>query len=152
MQRYKRLWKRLTKKYLKYKKAAGLSPQIWEATELLKESIGAWRVYAPDAFVIGIKSTVYYPTEDGKKVRVLDVARWMEYGTGEQAEGGKGKKDFRGMPPRPLFRPLKDRLSKDLGRHYKSFIDIYHEEIDELLAATALGAEITDKDGVIKDK
>jgi hypothetical protein len=142
-QRFKRFWKSLTKRYLNFKKAMGWSTKIWEATELLKNSIGAWRVYRPiNGFAVGIKQNVYYTTETGKRIRVLDVARWMEYGTGEQAEGGKGKAGWPGMPPRPLFRPMRDSMSKHIDRYWRVFVGENIEAIDSILAAFMVGAVV----------
>lgn len=140
-QRFKRLWEDLTTRYLKHKKDMGWSTKIWEATGLLKNSITYWRVHrTPKAVAIGIKAGVLYPTETGKRLEVRKVAQWMEYGTGEQAEGGKGKNGFPGMPPRPLFRPMRDRMSKDISRYWRKFIHLYEQQIDDLLVLGTVGA------------
>ena len=142
-QRFKRFWAPLTERYLAHKEAMGWSSKIWEASELLKDSIDWWRVKTPvDGYAIGIKKGIYYTTETGKKLEVRKVAMWMEYGTGEQAEKGDGKPGFPGMPSRPLFRPLRIQIRKNIGRYYNLFINEFRDEIDEMLAEYLLTGEV----------
>lgn len=142
-QRFINTWKPLSERYKQWKQAMGWSTNIWECTGLLKNSIGYWKITDPfKGWAVGIKKDVTYETETGKILSVRDVAMWMEYGTGEQAEGDKGKAGFPGMPPRPLFRPIQARLSRDVGKYYKKFLKDYDEEIDELMAKYLLGWEI----------
>ena len=138
-QRFKDDWAPLTKRYLSWKKEMGFSKKIWECTELLKDSISYWRV--DNGFAIGIKRNAMYKTETGKTLEVRKVAQWMEYGTGDRAEGGKGTPGWPGMPPRPLFRPLRDNISKKIDVWFGKFIEEYADEIDTMLSMTILGME-----------
>jgi len=139
-QRFKRLWADLTPKYLKHKELMGWSTQIWEATGLLKNSIGFWRLHRAGVhYAVGIRSNAFYTTETGEKLSVRKVAQWMEYGTGEKAEDGKGKPGFPGMPARPLFRPMRDQMSKNIDFYFKKFLGDYHEEVDSVLASISMG-------------
>ncbi len=141
-QRFKRNWPPLSPKYLAFKEEMGWSLKIWERTSLLKDSITFWRVKTPvSGFAVGIKPGVTYTVgKNKKKLEVRKVAQWMEFGTGEKAEGGKGTRGWPGMPPRPLFRPLRERLSKDISRHFSRFVNDYGDEIDDLLVLTVVGS------------
>lgn len=136
-QRYWDVWEPLNERYLEFKKAMGWSENTWERTSLLKESITWWSV-GKKGYAVGINKKAVYKLENGETLPVRLVAQWMEYGTGEQAERGNGKQGHKGMPPRPLFRPLRERLSRDIHRWYSKFIDEYAEDIDDILVYSTL--------------
>lgn len=103
-QRYKGQWEPLSKEYLEYKRRHGLSDKTWEATELLKNSISAYR--SNNKWVVGINPYIKYP---GTKTYVYKVARWMEYGTSN-------------MPARPLFRPVKKLITSRMRKYWHAFL------------------------------
>lgn len=103
-QKYEGKWEPLTPEYKAWKVSQGLSSKIWEATSLLKDSISVWR--SGSAWVVGIEKNIRYP---GSNVPVYKVARWMEYGTSR-------------MPPRPLFRPVKDHIQRNMRSHWNDFL------------------------------
>ena len=101
-QRYKGRWKPLTEEYLEYKKKAGLKLKIWEASSTLKLSVG---------YDIG-SNLVTVGVREGSRYRngpeILDVAKWMEFGT-------------RKMPARPLFRPIIRYVRSNIQFFYKRY-------------------------------
>lgn len=103
-QRYASKWAPLSIPYVKGKKKKNLSPKVWEATSLLKDSIKAYRYR--NSWVVGIPKDRRYP---GTRVRVYQVAKFMEYGTTR-------------MPPRPLFRPIYRYLQKNIRRYWEKFL------------------------------
>ena len=103
-QRYKGKWEPLSKSYLEYKRANGLSTKIWEATSLLKESITYYR--SGNSYVIGVNRRLMYP---GSRVPVYKVIRWMEFGTSR-------------MPARPLFMPVKRKLERNMRMYWGEFL------------------------------
>lgn len=139
-QRYGDVWTPLSPHYLLLKERMGWSDKIWEATGKLKASIDWWRSPDKKGYVVGVSPKKYYRAANGDHILVRDVALWMEYGTGEQAEGGKGKTGWPGMPARPLFRPLRDYLSKHIDDFYRKFLYAYEDDIDDLLVITMAGA------------
>lgn len=102
-QRYKSKWKKLSEPYKKYKKYHGLSPNIWDATGTLKMNVSY--DITGDVLLVGIDDYVRY--EDG--TRVIDVARWMEFGTIN-------------LPERPLFRPILIYVRKNIRYFYNRFL------------------------------
>ena len=94
-QRYKGKWAPLSPRYAQWKKDHGLDTRIWVASGLLKDSIAVYR--SNDAWVVGINPKKVYP---GTQTRVLDVCRHLEFGTSR-------------MPARPLFRPVRNYISKN---------------------------------------
>ena len=76
---------------------------MWEATELLKDNISYWK--SGSTWMVGVRRDKVYPNTT---VKVHTVVRWMEYGTTK-------------MPARPLFRPVRDRLSKDIRMYWERF-------------------------------
>jgi hypothetical protein len=139
-QRYKDAWHPLSREWLDVKERMGWSWKIWEATGRLKEHIGMW--YGSRGWTIGVDPDAVYPHEywKDKRLRVKWVAQWMEYGTGERAEDGKGEPGWPGMPPRPLFRPLRERMSKDMPRFWEVFLEEHGEDVDELIAESLASA------------
>lgn len=96
-------WEPLTPGYAEFKRKAGLSENIWEATGLLYKSIIAYRWF--DSYVIGIDPCAFYPDT---KTSVLFVAKCMEFGT-------------RYMPARPLFGPT----IRFMRRHVREYWEAY---------------------------
>lgn len=133
-QRYAHAWIPLSPQWLKLKEEMGWSENIWEATGHLLESISFWRT--SKGWVVGVDPKAKYRGKKfhGQTLSVRLVALWMEYGTGERAEGGKGTPGHPGMPPRPLFRPLRERMRRDMSRWWSIFLDEFGEEVDVLLA------------------
>jgi hypothetical protein len=103
-QRYSSRWKPLTHEYLEYKKKSGLSTKIWEASSKLKLSVGY--DIESESVVVGVNDSTYY--ENGQSV--LEVSRWMEYGT-------------RRMPSRPLFRPVIRYVRSNISYFYKRYTE-----------------------------
>lgn len=97
-------WAPLSISYLKYKRKHHLSDKIWVATGHLKNSIYV-RKSGGHTYTVGISPTKKYP---GTTVKVIDVAKWMEYGT-------------RRMPPRPLFRPITTMYRNNVSRYWDDF-------------------------------
>lgn len=139
-QRYKDGWDPLTPQWAAFKEDMGWSENIWEATGKLKDAIEFWKT--AKGWAIGINPHMYYPSKKNKSKRVMvrDVALWMEYGTGEQAEKGDGRPGWPGMPPRPLFRPLRARVSKDIPRIWDDFLDKHGDDVDDLIAENMAAA------------
>lgn len=104
-QRFVQKWPPLTVAYVNYKRKRNLKLNIWEATGVLKNSISVWR--QGNYYVVGIHPNKRYP---GTKLKVLQVARYMEYGTTK-------------MPPRPLFRPIASYLQKNIRRYWEKFLE-----------------------------
>lgn len=103
-QRYKGRWEPLSPEYLEWKKQNNMSTNIWEATSLVRDSIGTWR--NNDVYVVGIKRNVKYP---GSNIPAFRVIRWMEFGTSK-------------MPARPLFLPVKRLINSRLRRYWEEFL------------------------------
>ena len=109
-QRYIWLWTPLNEKYKAWKIKVGLLPGMWEATLQLANSIMSYWSGSRNAWVVGINPLLYYRGTKGKRgPRVLDVAYWLEYGT-------------RHIPPRPLFRPIADWISRHIRRLWFKFL------------------------------
>lgn len=106
LQKYKIHWKPLSVKYLEYKRRKGLSLNIWEATSLLVDSISV-RKYG-NYYIIGFPVKAKYP---GTNLKVLQVAKWMEYGTSR-------------MPARPLFNRVYEYFRKSVSQYYKKFLNL----------------------------
>jgi hypothetical protein len=103
--RYDYRWDDLSVSYLRYKKKHNLSLKKWEATGLLKDSIDAYR--SNNKWVVGINPYLSYKDSG---VKVLKVARWLEYGTDR-------------IPPRPLFRPIARYMRKHVRRYWNDYKD-----------------------------
>lgn len=117
-QRYAKRWEPLSPEYLEWKKSQGLSEKTWEATGLLRESIGVWR--SNDKYVVGVKRDVKYPDSN---VPVFRVIRWLEFGTSK-------------MPARPLFMPVKRLLSSRMRKYWEEFLEregVLEDEEDDIL-------------------
>lgn len=97
-------WAPLTPGYAEFKKKAGLSPNIWEATGLLVNSIVYYR--EGDTYVIGIDPKACYPNSN---VKVLFVAECMEFGT-------------RYMPARPLFGPTVNFMRRNVRKYWEMYL------------------------------
>ena len=104
-------WAPLTPGYLEFKKKAGLSENIWEATGKLLHSITAYRWF--DSYVIGIDPVAKYPNGTS----VLFVGKCIEFGTIH-------------MPARPLFGPTVRFMRRHVRDYWEAFL-IQQEMIDE---------------------
>ena len=98
-------WAPLTPGYLEFKKRAGLSENIWEATGKLVNSITYYR--QGSNYIVGIHPNSKY--KGGPSV--LFVAKCMEFGT-------------RNMPARPLFGPT----VKFMRRHVRQYWELFLED------------------------
>lgn len=96
-------WKPLSVSYIKYKRKHKLSDKIWVATGYLRDSIRVRK--SGTSYVVGISPNKKYP---GTSLSVLQVAKWMEYGTSK-------------MPPRPLFRPLTNMYRNNIRNYWDDF-------------------------------
>ena len=108
-QKYKKYWKPLNKDYLKAKKEAGLSTNIWEATSLLVDNITYYK--QGNYYVICPNKKVIYPNST---LSVYDVAVLMESGTSR-------------MPARPLFK----WVVRDFIRSGNKLLRKYLQEVGE---------------------
>jgi len=92
-------WRSLNPQYKEWKIKNGLSEKIWKATSLLKDSI---QVIKNDdgSWFVGISGDIKYP--DGTSVSL--VAMVHEYGS-----------PSRGIPARPLFRPTRQKMLRNIG-------------------------------------
>jgi len=97
-------WEPLTEGYKKYKEKVGLSPNIWEATSLLVDSITYYK--HDNYYVIGIPPNIKYPNSN---VHVLYVAKCMEFGT-------------KYMPARPLFGPTIRFMRRNVRKYWELFL------------------------------
>lgn len=103
-QRYaRRLWKPLESKYLEFKKAHGLSENIWEATGKLVHSIIYRRL--SNGYFIGIDPKAKYP--NGISVEL--IGKCMEFGT-------------KNMPARPLFAPVIRKVKRNIKKHWLDYL------------------------------
>lgn len=91
-------WKKLNPRYLKYKIRKGLSPKILKATGKLKDSIKVFETET--GWFTGISATERY--EDGTPVSL--IAYIHEYGS-----------VTRNIPARPLFRPTRRKMLKNIN-------------------------------------
>lgn len=93
-------WKELDPKYKEWKIKNGLSEKVWKATGTLKDNIVVLKTESGTWFA-GIDSTSKY--EDGTSIAL--VAMVHEYGS-----------PSRGIPARPLFRPTRQKMLKNIGK------------------------------------
>lgn len=106
-QRYKNKWKPLSINYIAWKKKNNLSLKMWEATGTMKSEV---KVFKKGNFIaVGFRQRDVYPKTP---VKINLIARFLEFGSNK-------KKDR--PPSRPLFRPLMERLRKDVGECYKKY-------------------------------
>lgn len=112
-QRYANRWQPLSYSYMRYKQIHNLSTNMWEATGLLRKSIVARR--RNGYYMIGVDPTKRY--KDGPKV--IEVARWMEYGTST-------------MPARPLFRPIMTYIRKHIRDYWNKFLKLNNIDLSDV--------------------
>lgn len=113
-QRYKRNWPDLSLEYYRYKERNNLSLKMWEATGFLKDNIEVMR--KRKYVKVGFPFFVLYKNRD---VSPELIARVLEYGQQRYHEEGKG------IPPRPLWRPL----YRYMGKHVRRFWESYAREV-----------------------
>ena len=104
-QRYKAKWKDLTPGYLEFKRAHGLSLNIWEATGQLKSSLKVSKLGRYN-YSIGFDKRLVHK---GSGAKLYKIARWMEYGTLR-------------MPPRPLFRIVYIYMSANVSYFHDKYL------------------------------
>lgn len=105
-QRYSSKWPALSINYMKWKKRHNLSLKMWEATGKMKSEIKVFK--KGDYIAVGFAQKDVYPKTN---VKINKIARYLEFG---------GRKKNR-PPSRPLFRPLMERLRKDVSVCYKKY-------------------------------
>lgn len=98
-------WKPLNEAYRDSKVQNGLNPGMWIATSRLIESVVVIRT--PMAMVVGIDRR---KVNKESKTHLWLIAKALEYGTDK-------------IPPRPLFRPIKRKLERDLPRLFVKFLE-----------------------------
>lgn len=103
-------WAPLSTGYEEYKRAVGLSPNIWKATGFLVDSIKVYK--KGGCYVIGINPNLKYPKSN---VSVLFVAECMEFGT-------------RYMPARPLFAPTIRFMRRHVRKYWEAFLVEYQKK------------------------
>lgn len=97
-------WKPLSPNYLDKKKKSGLSTKIWKATGNMQDSI--YKINRKNKVLVGVTGSRKYP---GTNRTLLQVARELEYGTSK-------------IPARPLFRPIVDKYTKNIGWYWRKFL------------------------------
>lgn len=102
-QKYRKTWRELNPEYVAWKRKRGFSIKIWEASGFLKLNIGYNN--KTKYIELGINPTARY--KNGQSV--LQIARWLEYGT-------------KRMPERPLFRPTIMYVRKNIRYFYNKFL------------------------------
>jgi hypothetical protein len=114
--RYEKYWLPLSKKFLEYKKNKGYYENTWLMTGQLIDAIEINYNSTKDQIEIGIPDNKYHKIRGVKrKVKLADIARFLEFGTSR--ENGL----LPGIPARPLFRRVREYISKNIGRYYKEF-------------------------------
>jgi phage gpG-like protein len=115
---YEKFWIPLSPKYLAQKKKDGRFENIWMNTGTLINSISISYNDQRKQVRVGIDEYKVYklPGRKGKRgpkktLPIILVAKWMEFGTEK-------------MPSRPLFRRVRDYISKNIKRYEKDFIDL----------------------------
>lgn len=103
-ERFRNKWPPLSVTYVRYKQRHRLSMKMWKATGLLEQSIVARKRLG--YWYVGVDPSKRY--RNGMKV--IDIARCMEYGTSR-------------MPARPLFRPIFEDIRKNLGSYWDDFLE-----------------------------
>lgn len=111
-QYYKYKWKPLNPAYLKFKKAHGLSENIWQATGKLYKSISYRKV--GNYYIVGINPRATY--ENGTSVFM--VAACMEYGS-------------KNMPARPLFTPVLNYIKSNIKLYWRLYISNPREYVTQ---------------------
>ena len=113
-------WSPLSDSYKKWKEKMGLSPDIWIASGYVLKAIHYYYNPMSDSFFIGVHPTLRHREylKGGKLgtktgARVLDIIRWLEFGT-------------RKMPPRPLFTKVFSEF-----RPKKRQLELYQQFIRE---------------------
>jgi hypothetical protein len=107
-QRYaSKSWKPLSVYYRTWKQKHNLSLNIWEATGHLKKTLKIFK--KGDYIAVGFKQRDLYTHSF---IQVNQVAKFLEFG---------GRKNTDRPPSRPLFRPVTERVRKDVGRYYKKY-------------------------------
>lgn len=108
-------WHPLSESYKAWKEKMGLDPRIWIQTGQTKDSIHTWYNNMSDSYFIGVHPTKRHraakkgggfdPKDKG--ARLLDIVRWLEFGTSR-------------MKPRPLFTKV-FREFEGVGRQQKLY-------------------------------
>lgn len=121
LQQFPVRYKPLNKDYVEWKKATGLKPGFWQATDFLRRSISVWYDAPTNTHHIGFPPTLLHPSD---RTPVAAIARRLE-------QGDKA----RNLPPRPLFTPIADTMSRNIRRHLREFLSMHHANKMYLLDA-----------------
>lgn len=117
-------YKPLNPDYREWKMATGLKPGFWQATDFLRKSIAVWYDPATHTHHIGFPPDLLHPTS---RIPVAAIARRLE-------QGDKS----RHLPPRPLFTPIAETMSRNIRRHLREFLSMHHPDKMHLLDAHLL--------------
>ncbi|MGA2435190.1 MAG: hypothetical protein ABSG25_07880, partial [Bryobacteraceae bacterium] len=114
--KYEKYWLPLNTQYLKYKQTHGYYENMWMMTGQLIDAIEITYDKAQDRVCVGIPVNKYQKVKGlKKKIKLNDLAKWMEFGT------AKMQGTMKGMPPRPLFRMVRQNISKNIHKYYSDF-------------------------------
>ena len=108
----------LSPNYVAYKKRMRGKLGFWEFSQFLQSNLQYWRL-KKGSYAIGFKRNIIHPMSGEK---LYKIAKWVEGGTS------------RGIPPRPLFRPIATSISKHIyDIHFKNFIKSKFPEYEKYL-------------------
>lgn len=110
-QKFKVKFTPLSKGYADYKKRNNLMEGFWRSTGFLLNHIHVWK-YETE-YRVGFRNADKY--EGGPKV--LDVARWLEYGTFNSDGSVKN-------PARPCFIPVVKQISKNISFYLDKYLSL----------------------------
>lgn len=124
-------WPPLSDRYREWKERYGLDTRMWIRSGQLVESIKAYKFTLKDTWVVGIhhrkrfRKVMTDTDEDvpggswtlGNRtdVHILMVAKVLEHGAGRPGEPGY-------VPPRPLFRPIQQEMSKNISDYWNDYV------------------------------
>ena len=116
-QKFKVAFKPLSPQYLDYKRRNKLELGFWRSTSFLLNNIKYWKY--KDEFRIGWPNHLTYPNSN---VKCVFVAKTLEFGTKVRKKDGT----WGGTPARPIFFPLVQYISKNIG----FFLERYLKKIN----------------------
>lgn len=121
LQQFPTKYKPLNKDYVEWKKAQGLKPGFWQATDFLRQSIKVWYDVSTATHHIGFPPSLLHPTD---RTPVAAIAQRLEKGDRRQ-----------NLPPRPLFTPIAAEMSRNIRRLLREFLQRHHPTKMHLLDA-----------------
>lgn len=114
LQQFPVKYKPLNADYVEWKKATGLKPGFWQATDFLRKSIKVWYDASTHTHHIGFPPDLLHPTD---RTPVAAIARRLEVGDRKQH-----------LPPRPLFTPIAESMSRNIRKHLREFLSMHHPD------------------------